>query len=138
MLFSSQFCFVQLFLFSGTSWRLVTHYSILQLNDTKWILVLLERNSGYNLCIYWWQLSFTLYWNRMQIDCFNRALSNHQTVCCPLFFTLKNVLLKEKIGAVECCCIFFAFSLFFFFCIHYRSITKEPISGVSLLKYYCI
>lgn len=33
----------------------------------------------------------------------------------PFFFTLKNVLLKEKIGAVECCCIFFCFfSLFFF------------------------
>lgn len=56
----------------------------------------------------------------------------------PFFFTLKNVLLKEKIGAVECCCIFFAFLVCFFFCIHYRSITKEPISGVSLLKYYCI
>lgn len=33
----------------------------------------------------------------------------------PFFFTLKNVLLKEKIGAVECCCIFFAFLVCFFF-----------------------
>ncbi|KGR05644.1 hypothetical protein MG9_06113 [Candida albicans P37037] len=33
----------------------------------------------------------------------------------PFFFTLKNVLLKEKIGAVECCCIFFCFFSSFFF-----------------------
>ena len=48
----------------------------------------------------------------IEIGCRLTVSTEHLVIikqCVAPFFTLKNVLLKEKIGAVECCCIFFAF-----------------------------
>lgn len=53
----------------------------------------------------------------------------------PFFFTLKNVLLKEKIGAVECCCIFFCFfSLFFFFAFITEALPKNQFPEYHYLN----
>ncbi|KGQ81154.1 hypothetical protein MEU_06094 [Candida albicans P37005] len=55
----------------------------------------------------------------IQIGCRLTVSTEHLVIIkqcvAPFFFTLKNVLLKEKIGAVECCCIFFCFFSSFFF-----------------------